>query len=442
MSREMKDSGIIWAGYIPKRWKTTSLRYITSERAGGSWGSDPIEDENDRICIRIADFDYAHLTIREDRELTRRNYTTKEISRLTLKRNDLLVEKSGGGDKTPVGRVILWDKPYSALYANFIERLRLNETMVFPNYIQYALYTFYAQGFSRFYFNQTTGLQNLDVTKWMRETKIPLPLLSEQQLIANFLDAKCAEIDALSTDIQKQIEKLEEYKKAIITEAVTKGLDPNVEMKDSGIEWIGKTPIGWTVSKLGNVLRLRNEKNTKPLEAVNLISLYTDKGVVQHSDLEKTSGNKAQKAEGYKIVHRNDIVVNIILAWMGAMGISNYDGVTSPAYDVYEIDLNKIVPHYCHYILRTPALAGECYKYGRGIMMMRWRTYSDEFKKIKMPLPSIEEQQKIADFLDLKCSQINEVIDKKNQQLSTLEEYKKSIIYEYVTGKKEVPVIE
>lgn len=266
-----------------------------------------------------------------------------------------------------------------------------------------------------------------------------LPTKEEQINISNFLDKKCNEIDSLTSDIQKQIETLQEYKKSVITEAVTKGLDPNVEMKDSGVEWIGNFPSTWSVSKLGNVLTLRTEKNYKPLEEVNLISLYTDKGVVQHSDLEETTGNRAQKAEGYKKVYKNDIVVNIILAWMGAMGISKYEGVTSPAYDVYKINLSKINPHYCHYILRTPSLASECYKYGRGIMLMRWRTYSTEFKKIKMPLPSLDEQCKIANYLDKKCSEIDSLIEEKNKQLETLEQYKKSLIYEYVTGKKEVP---
>lgn len=279
------------------------------------------------------------------------------------------------------------------------------------------------------------------ISLW-NEQYLPVPSLEEQCRIANFLDEKCGEIDSLTKDIQEQIETLEKYKKSVITEAVTKGLDLNVEMKDSGIEWIGKIPSNWDVSKLGNVITLSNERNHKPLEEVNLISLYTNRGVVQHADLESTTGNKAQNADGYKIVHKDNIVVNIILAWMGAMGISKYDGVTSPAYDVYKINKEKVNAHFCHYVLRTPAIAGECRKYGRGIMMMRWRTYSTEFKKIKMMLPPLEEQQRIADFLDEKCGEIDETIKAKKEQLDVLAEYKESLIYEYVTGKKEVPVNE
>ena len=123
---------------------------------------------------------------------------------------------------------------------------------------------------------------------------------------------------------------------------------------------------------------------------------------------------------------------------MGAIGVSDYDGVTSPAYDIYIPDLSKVVPHYFHYVFRTAGIAGECYKYGRGIMMMRWRTYSQEFKQIFVPFPSLEKQQEIAEYLDKKCAEIDGAIEEKKQQLETLEQYKKSVIYEYVTGKKEV----
>ena len=123
---------------------------------------------------------------------------------------------------------------------------------------------------------------------------------------------------------------------------------------------------------------------------------------------------------------------------MGAIGVSNYDGVTSPAYDVYIPDLSKVVPHFFHYVFRTQGIAGECYKYGRGIMMMRWRTYSSEFKQIRVPFPSMEEQQSIADSLDTKCAEIDALIATKQAKIDELKDYKKSVIYEYVTGKKEV----
>lgn len=203
-------------------------------------------------------------------------------------------------------------------------------------------------------------------------------------------------------------------------------------MKDSGVAWIGEMPSEWEISRIKNLFELRNERSYEALEDVNLISLYTDKGVVQHSDLTETTGNKAVNADGYKIVKEDDIVVNIILCWMGAVGRSDYNGVTSPAYDVYKPYPNTN-SKYFHYLFRTPQFNGECYRYGRGIMMMRWRTYSTEFKAINIPIPSVKEQQRIVDMLDKKCSEVDTLIANQHKQIEKLKQYKQSLITEVVT---------
>ena len=207
-------------------------------------------------------------------------------------------------------------------------------------------------------------------------------------------------------------------------------------MKQSGIDWIGEIPDDWKTRQIRYLFSLRDERNYKPLSEVNLISVYTDKGVLQHSDIEQTTGNKAQNADGYKLVYKNDLVVNIILCWMGALGISDFDGVTSPAYDVYAPkDLNTILPKYYHYLFRTPQFNGKCYTEGRGIMQMRWRTYSSEFKSIKVPLPPKATQQRIAEYLDSKCAQIDSIIEESKKSIEEYKAWKQSVIFEAVTGK-------
>lgn len=207
-------------------------------------------------------------------------------------------------------------------------------------------------------------------------------------------------------------------------------------MKQSGIDWIGEIPDDWKTRQIRYLFSLRDERNYKPLSEVNLISIYTDKGVLQHSDIEQTTGNKAQNADGYKHVYKNDLVVNIILCWMGALGISDFDGVTSPAYDVYAPkDLNTILPKYYHYLFRTPQFNGKCYTEGRGIMQMRWRTYSSEFKSIKVPLPPKATQQRIAEYLDSKCAQIDSIIEESKKSIEEYKTWKQSVIFEAVTGK-------
>ena len=270
----------------------------------------------------------------------------------------------------------------------------------------------------------------------LRAYEIPVAPYAVQQRIVERIQSEERKVDSLIANVQAQIDKLKAYKQSVITEIVTKGLDPTVPMKDSGVEWIGEIPEHWGVTRIKNMFELRNERNDEAdLTKVNLISLYTDLGVVQHSDLTATTGNRAVTAEGYKIVRKNDIVVNIILCWMGAVGMSQYDGVTSPAYDIYR-PLEDTNSEYYHYLFRTNRFNGECYRYGRGIMMMRWRTYSTEFRAINIPCPPAEEQKKIVAHLNEKCNKIDQLIAIKQAKIEKLEQYKRSLIYEYVTGKK------
>ena len=204
------------------------------------------------------------------------------------------------------------------------------------------------------------------------------------------------------------------------------------KMKDSGIKWIGEIPENWKIRRIKTLFQLRNEKSFKPLNEVNLISLYTDKGVLQHSDIEYVAGNKASNADGYKCVYEDDIVVNIILCWMGAIGRSAYTGVTSPAYDIYK-PCPGTDSRFYHYYFRTKGFNGECFQRGRGIMLMRWRTYAEDFMDIKVCFPSLPEQQQIADYLDSKVSEIDSTISKTRESIEEYKKLKQSIITETVT---------
>lgn len=435
--REMKDSRVEWIGQIPAHWNLVRLKSLIVTRDGGAWGEEAAGRDGDMICLRIADFDYQRYCFKSHGELTVRHFKPDVIERLRLMPGDILVEKSGGGEKTPVGRAVLFDKDYSALYSNFMDRLRCKDG-INPQWLLYNWATLYANNYTRPYIKQTTGIQNLDISGLLSSQFIALPSENEQEKVLSVVLNESKKVDALIANVQAQIEKLKDYKQSVITEVVTKGLDPAVPMKNSGFEWIGEIPAHWGVTRIKNMFELWNERNDEAdLTKVNLISLYTDLGVVQHSDLTATTGNRAVTAEGYKIVRKHDIVVNIILCWMGAVGMSQYDGVTSPAYDIYR-PLKDTNSEYYHYLFRTNRFNGECYRYGRGIMMMRWRTYSTEFRAINIPCPPAEEQKKIVTHLNEKCNKIDQLIAIKQAKIEKLEQYKRSLIYEYVTGKKEV----
>jgi type I restriction enzyme S subunit len=414
---EMKDSGTAWLGMIPKDWELSKISSIYELRTQ-----------------KVSDKDYPPLSVTMNGivpQLDSAAKTNAHDDRKLVKKGDFAINSRS--DRRGSCGVSEYDGSVSLINTVMKPRDEMN-----PDYYNWLFHTI--QFADEFYKWGHGIVDDLWTTNWqdMKHIDIPVPTLDEQKVIADYLNKAIPEIDALHTDIEKQIETLEEYKKSIITEAVTRGLDPNVEMKDSGIEWIGMIPKDWSTIRIGHVFSLRNERNSLPEDQVQLLSLYTGIGVFPQGEHVTASGNHAQTVDGYKIVHKNDIVVNIILAWMGAIGVSDYDGVTSPAYDIYIPDLSKVVPHYFHYVFRTAGIAGECYKYGRGIMMMRWRTYSQEFKQIFVPFPSLEKQQEIAEYLDKKCAEIDGAIEEKKQQLETLEQYKKSLIYEYVTGKKEV----
>jgi type I restriction enzyme, S subunit len=231
---------------------------------------------------------------------------------------------------------------------------------------------------------------------------------------------------------EKQIELLKERRQILIHQAVTRGLNPNVKMKDSGVEWIGEIPEHWELAKVKHLFRLVVE----PAQINNsheLLSVYTDIGVKPRKELEER-GNKASTTDGYWLVKRGDIVVNKLLAWMGAIGISDYDGVTSPAYDILR-PTKPLYGYFYHNLFRTKKCISELKKHSRGIMDMRLRLYFDKFEDIKIPYPTIAEQKEIVDHINLNNSKIETALSLKEKEIEKLKEYKFSLINSAVTGK-------
>ncbi len=433
MAREYKDSGIEWIGQIPKEWKLPRLKNVAELHGRIGWNglrSDEFEENSYAYLVTGQDFKTSEIVWNNCYQIRKERY--EEDPFIQLHNGEILVTKDGTIGKIAI--VSKMDKPGCLNSGIFVLRQKKNSFV--PKYLYWQLYSSLLKTYNDYMNLGGTTIIHLYQNVFERMPLIS-PSLPLQQKIADYLDKVCGEVDEIVSLQETMIEELKAYKQSVITEAVTRGLNPNVPMRDSGIDWIGEIPEHWDVRKIGRLFRLRDEKNYKPMEEVQLLSLYTGIGVFPHGEQEER-GNKAVTVEGYKVVHKDDIVVNIILAWMGAIGVSDYDGVTSPAYDVYIPDIPKVIPHFFHYVFRTKGIAAECYKYGRGIMMMRWRTYSSEFKQISVPYPSIEEQQHIASYLDTKCSEIDSLIALKQAKIEELKEYKKSVIYEYVTGKKEV----
>jgi len=245
---EYKDSGVEWLGEVPVHWATERLKLSTVSCQNGIWGNDPQGDENDVICIRVADFDRTHMRVKLD-DPTYRNVTPSEFKSREVTLGNLLLEKSGGGEKQPVGFVALYDDEAPAICANFIARIQLAPGMN-PSFWRYVHAAGYAIGLNIPSIKQTAGIQNLDQHSYLNEMAAYPPSM-EQDYIAAFLDHETARIDALVEEQQRLIEILKEKRQAVISHAVTKGLDPDVPMRDSGVEWLGEVPAHWGVVPLG-----------------------------------------------------------------------------------------------------------------------------------------------------------------------------------------------
>jgi len=299
---------------------------------------------------------------------------------------------------------------------------------------KFLYYFLMSPSFTEEFKSRITGLIGGVSVSALRNIHIRLPALDEQEKIANFLDEKCAEIDRLSEDIQKQIDILNDYKKSVITRAVTKGLNPNAEMKDSGIKWIGDIPKNWTSKKVKYYL-FRDEKRN-PGE-MPILSVYREYGVIPKNSRDDNHNATSEDTSKYKYVRPGYLVINKMKAWQGSMGVSDYEGVVSPAYFIYRLKSKDILPEYIHHLLRS------CYKdefrrISGGIREGQWDLPAIGFENTPICIPSIDEQKSILNFIDSIVPQIEESVSVKAEQILRLLEYKKSIIYEYVTGKKRV----
>ena len=270
--------------------------------------------------------------------------------------------------------------------------------------------------------------------------KIPLPAKNIQIRIANFLDQKCSEIDSLSADIQSQINVLEEYKKSVITEAVTKGLNPDVEMKDSGIEWIGMIPVHWDVKplKYNFTITSGSTPNSTIQDFWDGDVLWITPADFKTDDYYTSGGRRNISKLGYQSCSTNIIPSNSIIfskrAPIGSVVINSVPLCTNQGC-LACIPNTKLNIKFYYFVM---SIYDEIFNlFGNGTTFKE--ISATVFSNMHFAEPTLEEQQEIVDFLDKKCAEIDAIIASKKTQLETLAEYKKSLIYEYVTGKKEVP---
>ncbi len=417
--REMKDSGIEWVKSIPNNWEVKKGKYCLQ------CVQKPVKKDDDVItCFRDGE-----VTLRSKRREDGFTISMKEIGYQGIDVGDLIVHGMDGF----AGAIGISDSRGKA--SPVLNVLETN------NNKRYIMYYLRSMAYNGIFLALSTGVRVRTCdTNWgkLRELPYIIPPKNDQDNIVSYLDSKCSEIDSLTDDIQSQIITLEEYKKSIISEVVAKGLDSNVDMKDSGIEWVGTIPKHWIVEKIKYHLQRKEPRNPGD---VQVLSVYREYGVIPKDSRDDNHNVTSEDTSKYKYVKPGNLVINKMKAWQGSLAISEYEGIVSPAYFIYHFIDDVFNKKYFHYLIRS------CYKdefrrISTGIREGQWDLPSRDFENELVLIPPKNEQNDIVNYLDSKCSEIDAIIQTKKEQLDVLAEYKKSLIYEYVTGKKEVPVNE
>ena len=422
--REMKDSGVEWLGDIPETWELVQLGSLFSEHKKKNTGM----QSNNLLSLSYGkiirkDINTSDGLLPESFE----GYNVIDEGDIVLRLTDLQ------NDQRSL-RVGL--SPEKGIVTSAYVTLRKRNSAMNSHFFYYLIHSYdMRKGFYGMGAGVRQGLNFAGVRKIM----LPLPPVEVQNAIASLLKEELDKVDALISNNHAQIEKLKAYKQSLITEVVTKGLDPTVKMKDSGVEWLGQVPEHWGVHRIANLYEERSENG---LPELPILTVSINTGVSDHEIADKEKDRVFIRMEDrtkYKRVYPGDLTYNMMRAWQGAFGAVRVDGLVSPAYVVAKP--KKTIPldsRYIEALLRTPVAIEEMHRYSRGIIDFRLRLYWPEFKNIRICLPSIEEQCKIADYIDEITSKVDALIAVKQSKIEKLEQYKKSLIYEYVTGKREV----
>ena len=416
MSREMKYSGIPWIGEIPKDWSINLLSSLFDEHK---------QKNKDLSETNLLSLSYG--------KIIRKDINTKEgllpesfdgyniisdgdiVFRLTDLQNDKRSLRTG----------LCFEK---GIITSAYVTIRARQELHSP----YYHYLVHSYDVCKVFYGMGDGVRQGMNYSDLRKLFLISPSFSEQQKIAVFLDKKCGEVDEIIALQEQIIEELKAYRQSVITEAVTKGLNPNVPMKDSGIEWIGEIPEHWEVMPHKRVMHKIKEIQEQ-YNGEKILSL-TMKGVIVR-DLD-AGGKMPTTFDGYQKVYPNNLLQCLfdIDVTPRCVGLIKDEGLTSPAYSQFELFDNGYAPYY-DYLLRYMDDIKAMLHLSKNLRSSLTET---DFGAIPTCVPPFTEQQTIADYLDEKCSEIDKLISIKQQKIESLKEYKKSIIYEYVTGKKEV----
>lgn len=411
--REMKDGGIEWLPSLPASWSVKKGKYFIRFIVR------PVKDDDDVItCFRDG-----QVTLRANRREDGFTISMQEAGYQGIDIGDLVVHGMDGF----AGAIGISDSRGKA--TPVLNVLDTNENK------KYLMYFLRVMAFSEVFQALSTGIRVRTCdTNWkkLRNLLYIIPPHSEQQCIASFLDMKCSEIDGLTTDIQAQIDTLEQYKRSVITETVTKGLNPDAEIKDSGVFYMAPMNAMWRLTKIGYIC----SKLSRPFVPEDTALICSNKGKVQVR-ADNLTGIMISDDNAMQGIRAGDIAIHGMDTWHGAIALSQYDGKITRVVHVCDSTEDK---RFIVYYMQHLAFQGVYKLISNGVRgnTSDFRSWN-KVRDICIAIPETkQEQAAICDYLDRQCNAIEEVVAAKKEQLEFLGEYKKSIIFEYVTGKKEV----
>lgn len=417
---EYKDSGVAWIGHIPSHWGIRRLRHLGIARNGLTYSPEDIVEEGIKV-LRSSNIQNNALNFNDTVFIQMR-----VPSNLVLKEGDLLI-CSRNGSRELIGKCALIDKETEGnTYGAFMCVFRSKYNRFIQKVFQGDVFDYYLATFTTATINQLTNSNLYNI-------QIPFPPDKEQEAIVEYLDHGTQQIDTLLADLQSQAEMLDRYKRELIAEAVIKGLNKSVRMKDSGVDWIGEIPVHWELIKARWVFKQRNSKGN---ENEVLLSATQKFGMFPQDEIEGTVKVKADtNLQLFKTVHKNDFVISL-RSFQGGFEISDYEGVCSPAYQVF-YNATPICHRFYKWLFKSIPFIDKMNSITTGIREGRNIPY-EAFAQSQIPVPSITEQEDIAQHLDKRLTLIDGLIADIGEQIEKLKQYRKIVIHDAVTGKIKV----
>lgn len=429
-----KDSGVQWLGDIPSDWEVVRFRDICTFSKGLNITKENLQDTG------IPCVNYGEVHSKYGFEVSPERNELKCVSEDYLKNSPKSLLAYGDFIFADTSEDIDGSGNFTYLNSHNLTFAGYHTVIVRPKpyvNVRYLAYAFDSLSFRHQIRTAVKGVKVYSITKAiLKDTAVWLPNVDQQYEIAQFLDQKKAQIEQAIAIKEQQIALLNERKQIVIQQAVTKGLDPNVTMKDSGLEWIGEIPEHWEVKKAKYLFKEVDERSVSGVEELLSVSHMT--GVTPRSE-KNVSMFMAEDYSGSKLCQKNDLVINIMWAWMGALGVSNYEGIVSPAYGVFrQLLSNTFNPMYLEYLLKTTKYIEYYNRVSTGLHSSRLRFYGHMFFAMKIGYPNLAEQNQIIAYIDNEFLKIDQVLMSLAKQVEKLKEYKTTLINDAVTGKIKV----